>query len=144
MISVTVDTVVFSQNNQEITTHVLFVQRGFDPFKDCWALPGGFVNEGEALDDAAMRELKEETGLAVPKVWQVGTYGDPGRDPRGHVISVAHMATVKNTPRVNGRDDARDAAWVPLNDALRGEGLAFDHARIVERAYMVYSGNGDG
>ena len=113
--------------------HVLLIRRASDPFAGAWALPGGFVDEGERLEDAMRRELGEETGLVFngPLV-QAGAYGDPGRDPRGWTVSVAFGGRLgDDLPDVVGGDDAADAAWHPV-DALPE--LAFDHAIIVAEA----------
>lgn len=110
---------------------LLLVRRGGEPFMDWWALPGGFVDEGERPEDAARRELAEETGLAWdgPLV-QGHTYGDPGRDPRGWTVSVVYAADLGEEAdvEVTGGDDAEDAAWMPVH-ALPP--LAFDHDIIV-------------
>ena len=112
---------------------VLLVRRGQEPFRGRWALPGGFVDEYEPLEDAARRELSEETGLtADTPLRQVGTFGDPGRDPRGWTVSVALLLELPGeAPAVAGADDADEAAWHRL-DALPP--LAFDHDRIVAAA----------
>lgn len=113
--------------------HVLLIRRGAEPFRDRWALPGGFVDEGERLEEAARRELAEETGLQFAgALKQVGAFGDPGRDPRGWTVSVAFAGrTGDGLPEVDGDDDADEAAWHPL-DALPE--LAFDHALIIAEA----------
>ncbi len=112
---------------------VLLVRRGQEPFRGKWALPGGFVDEGERLVDAARRELAEETGLAFDgPLLQVGAFGDPGRDPRGWTVSVVYAGDAGEVPsEVYGGDDAEEAAWHRL-DALPA--LAFDHAEIVATA----------
>jgi 8-oxo-dGTP diphosphatase len=112
---------------------VLLIQRGHAPFQGAWALPGGFVNEGEAPEAAARRELREETAIdtGVPLV-QVGAFGEPGRDPRGWVVSVAYAATGswERTVAMAG-DDAAGVAWW---DVAGLPDLAFDHAAIIETA----------
>ena len=125
--SVTADIAIFSNNNEN--QQILLIRRGNNPFKGQWALPGGFIEMDETLAAAAVRELKEETGLSIPGLTQFRTYGDPGRDPRGRTISVvfygfANPAKVK----VAGGDDAADARWFSV-DALPA--LAFDHEEIL-------------
>lgn len=114
---------------------VLLVERGEDPFQGMRALPGGFLNNaGEEILDAAHRELSEETALGAGWVHleQLGTYGESGRDPRGRVVSVAHLAIAPGLPEPVAGTDASDAAWVPAEAVLSGEvRLAFDHHRIV-------------
>lgn len=128
--AVTVDCVVFGVAQREL--QVLLIQRGGEPFVGRWALPGGFVGLEEALDDAARRELAEETGLDRVFLEQLYTFGDPGRDPRGHVVSVAYYALVNlYDHRAKAATDAREAAWTPLPEAA---GLAFDHDRILATA----------
>lgn len=109
---------------------LLLIQRGNDPFKGCWALPGGFLDMDENLDVAAKRELTEETGLANVSVEQLYTFGDVGRDPRARVITVAYLAMVRMSDhRAKAADDAVDARWFPLRQLPE---LAFDHDQIVE------------
>ncbi|WP_430782937.1 NUDIX hydrolase [Actinoplanes sp. G11-F43] len=134
--SVTVDLVLLTI--RQAALQVLLVRRGIPPFQDRWALPGGFVHGDEDLADAAARELREETGL-TPRdghFEQLGTYGKPGRDPRGRVITVAYLALVPDLPMPVAGSDAAGAAWRPV-DEVAGE-LAFDHDTIladgVERA----------
>ncbi|NTW28307.1 MAG: NUDIX hydrolase [Coriobacteriia bacterium] len=112
----------------------LLIRRGAEPYLGRWALPGGFVDEGERLEDAARRELAEETGLAWSGAMiPVAAFGDPGRDPRGWNVCAAYVADVgPEMPEVLGGDDAAEAAWFPL-DALPSP-LAFDHDEIVEAA----------
>ena len=124
----TVDTVVLTV---EPTPSVLLIQRGNPPFAGAWALPGGFVDEGETVAEAAPRELEEETGLRVGPLEMLGVYDTPGRDPRGWTISVVYLARVPGRAEVRGGDDAREACWF-AGDALPD--LAFDHALIVADA----------
>jgi 8-oxo-dGTP diphosphatase len=120
-----------AEEHQEI----LLIQRGHHPFAGQWALPGGFVDRGESPEEAARRELYEETGLSGGKLTQVGAFGDPGRDPRGWVVSVAYVVRLGNAGTVVvAGDDAARAQWWPAN---RLPPLAFDHARIVEMALRL-------
>ncbi len=110
---------------------VLLVRRKKPPFQGHWALPGGFVEPGERLEEAARRELWEETGLEPLHMEQLHTFGDPGRDPRGWVISVVYLAILDGRRPLRAGDDAASAAWFDL-DALPP--LAFDHADILDYA----------
>ena len=132
--AVTVDIVVFSIRAGAL--HVAFVRRGEDPFRGSWALPGGFVLVDEALDQAAARELEEETGLRQSGAWyleQLGSYGRPDRDPRMRVVTVAYVAVCPQLPPLRGGGDAAAAALVPVDD-IEWSSLAFDHATIVQDA----------
>ena len=135
--AVTVDLVVLTLRDGAL--HVLLVERGADPWRGRWALPGGFVQPDEGLDAAAARELAEETGVRdVPgHLEQLASYGDPDRDPRMRVVSVAYLALAPDLPEPRAGSDAAGAAWVRVDDAL-ARPLAFDHARVladgVERA----------
>jgi 8-oxo-dGTP diphosphatase len=115
---------------------VLLVRRGVAPFEGRWAIPGGFKLPDETLDQAALRELAEETGVdAAPVLTQLGAYGDPGRDPRMNVVTIAYLAVVRDVGRVVAGSDAADAALLPVADVLDGTvDLAFDHARILQDA----------
>ncbi len=124
----TVNTVVLTD---EPTPSVLLIQRAHSPFVGGWALPGGFVEEGETVIEAAPRELVEETGLRVGSLQMLGVYDTPGRDPRGWTVSVVYLATVPHRLEVKGGDDAGDARWFAV-DALPD--LAFDHAAILADA----------
>lgn len=116
----TVDVVIISEEG------VVLIRRGTEPFAGQWALPGGFVEVGETVEEAAIREAAEETGLAVEVARLVGVYSDPERDPRGHNVSVAFLARV-----LSGElSAATDASEVALIDPSSVE-LAFDHRRIV-------------
>jgi 8-oxo-dGTP diphosphatase len=138
--SVTVDIILFHRAGER--TEVLLIKRARDPFKGAWAFPGGFVDEDESLERAAARELKEETGLEGIKMEQLAAFGDPGRDPRGHTVSVAFVALLDRPAEAAGADDAEDARW---HSALRPPRLAFDHKKILRRALdRVFGANGKG
>ncbi len=124
---VTVDAVILSL--REGKRHVLLIRRARPPFLGAWALPGGFVEIDEPLEEAVARELAEETGLTGLELRQLHTFGDPGRDPRGRSISVAYWGEAPPDATVAGGDDAAEAGWFPL-DALPA--LAFDHDKIVK------------
>jgi 8-oxo-dGTP diphosphatase len=132
--AVTVDVVILTMS--EGTLHVLLVRRGVTPFQGMWAIPGGFKRPAETLDDAAKRELVEETSIdAASLLSQLGAYGDPERDPRMNVVTVAYLAVLRDVSGVVAGTDAAAAALVPVSDVLGGEmELAFDHARIVRDA----------
>jgi 8-oxo-dGTP diphosphatase len=133
-----VDLVVLTVRSGELSA--LVVRRGIEPYAGRWALPGGFVEPGEDLADAAVRELGEEAGIGPlrPHLEQLGTYGAPDRDPRGRVVSVAYLALVPDPGDPVAGSDAADAAWRAVGTLGRSRSLAFDHARIlrdgVERA----------
>ncbi len=127
---VTVDVVIFTLRHDDLL--VLLIQRGHPPFEGLWALPGGFVGPDETLEEAALRELEEETGVRDVYLEQLYTFGDPGRDPRGRVITVAYFALVPSTEmEVRGGSDASTARWWSVYHL---PALAFDHARIVNYA----------
>ncbi len=125
--ALTVDCVVFARDGDVLK--VLLIRRASPPYPDCWALPGGFVEMHETLEEAALRELEEETGLRLAHAEQLRAFDGVNRDPRERVISVAHMAVVNiadHSPK--GSDDASEAAWFDLN-ALPS--LAFDHGEVL-------------
>ena len=128
-IFVTVDIVICKKKAE--AHQLLLIRRKNDPFKGSWALPGGFVDEGEDLDAAALRELEEETGVKVTCVEQLKAYGKPDRDPRHHTISVAFFAFVADDTNATAADDAEDAQWFDINELPK---LAFDHAEIISFA----------
>ena len=132
--AVTVDIVVFTMSDGVL--QVVLVRRGEAPFQGMWAIPGGFKRPDETLDEAARRELREETGVdGASLLAQFGAYGDPGRDPRLNVVTVAYLAVLRDVGVVIGGSDAAAAELVPVSDALSGDvELAFDHLRIVEDA----------
>ena len=128
--SVTVDVIIFTLRQGNL--QVLLVRRAFPPCQDMWAIPGGFVEIDEALEDAARRELEEETGVHDVYLEQLYTFGDPERDPRGRVITVAYFALVPAAEiQPRGGDDAAEARWWP---AHHPPPLAFDHAEILDYA----------
>jgi 8-oxo-dGTP diphosphatase len=129
-IKVGVDAVVFRYDRGELM--VLLIQRKGEPFKGQWCFPGGFVEDGEDLEPAARRELKEETGLEVASLEQLRAFGDPSRDPRSRTITIAHFSVLEGEiPAVKGGDDAADARWYHVKELPQ---LGFDHAEIMEYA----------
>ncbi|MBR1558449.1 MAG: NUDIX hydrolase [Prevotella sp.] len=140
--AVTADCVVITR---EADPKVLLIQRGSEPFKGCWAFPGGFMNLDETTEQCAVRELEEETGLRVSKIQQIGAYSKVDRDPRGRTVTVAYLAIVDEPMAVSGQDDAAKAEWWPLSDFLdkpSGKAeqphLAFDHQDIMQDAIRKY------
>jgi len=128
---VTVDIVLFTIRDRQL--HLLLIRRLAKPFENRYALPGGFVREEESLDAAAARELREETGVEKVYLEQLYTFGDPKRDPRGRVVTVAYYALVPHTQVLSAGTDAADAAWFPVTEL---PALAFDHRKIVEYAHQ--------
>ncbi|GAA2597926.1 NUDIX domain-containing protein [Actinomadura fulvescens] len=131
-VAVTVDLVIFTVRDERL--HVLLIERGKEPFEGRHALPGGYVRAGEHLDAAARRELVEETGVDAGQMHleQFRTYGDPERDPRGRVITVAYLALGPDMPVARAGTDARAAGWEPVDAVLDGRiDLAFDHGAIL-------------
>lgn len=126
--AVTTDCVIFGYDGKELK--VLLIERGIEPFKGCWAFPGGFLDMDEDALAGARRELKEETGLENAFIEQFHTFSEPGRDPRGRVITIAHYALVK-IQEVEGGDDAAQARWFLIGEVPP---LAFDHDRILRMA----------
>lgn len=128
--ALTVDCVVFGLDDEDLK--VMLIRRGLEPFKGRWALPGGFVRVNETIDDAARRELMEETGLERVYMEQLYTFGEVDRDPRERVVSVAYYALVRLSDyKVQAASDACDAAWFPVSDV---PALAFDHDKILNTA----------
>ena len=129
--SVTVDCVIFGLGASD-KLKVLLIERGKNPYKDFWALPGGFVDMDEDLEAAALRELKEETGVKNVFIEQLYTFGTPNRDPRGRVITVAYFALINLTEHpVKASSDARNVNWFEIDKLPQ---LAFDHQNILETA----------
>ena len=146
----TVDNILISHDNQ-----LLLIKRMNDPWKGAWALPGGFIDENEPLEVAAVRELKEETGVdvaAIPGIrpLQVGIWGDPHRDPRGWIVGLAYTyahcpaASSFTSHGVKAGDDALEAAWFPINDLPPLP--CNEHEEMVQKALDLLSrhGSGDG
>ena len=129
--AVTVDVVILTIGGGRL--QVLLIRRGVPPFEGMWAIPGGFKRPTETLDEAAARELREETSVDGARMLrQFGAYGDPRRDPRMNVVTIAYFAALREVRDVVGGTDAAAAALVPVSDVLEGKiDLAFDHARIV-------------
>lgn len=126
-IYVTVDIILTHEHANK--TEILLIQRLKDPFKDQWALPGGFVDKGEDLETAAKRELEEETSVSMESLVQFKAYGKPDRDPRGHTVSVVFFGEAKNDVEIIAQDDAKSVQWYDLENL---PSLAFDHALIIE------------
>lgn len=136
--AVTVDVALFRERDGRL--ELLLIRRGHDPFAGHWALPGGFKDPDETLEQAARRELEEETGIRAPDALaQIGAYGDPGRDPRTNVVTIVYLGEARSGDEPIGGDDAAHAAFRPVDDVLRDRGqLAFDHARIVADAVAAW------
>jgi 8-oxo-dGTP diphosphatase len=129
--SVTVDCVVFGLD-KSADVRVLLIKRAYEPYKNSWAIPGGFIKENETLDAAAQRELEEETGVRNIFIEQLYTFGNLNRDPRGHVISVAYFALINLEEHpTSAATDAKDAQWFKLSELPE---LAFDHSEILDIA----------
>ena len=129
--AVTADCIVITKEDAQ----VLLIQRGSEPYKGCWAFPGGFLNIDEDAPDGARRELMEETGLTASNIEQLGAFASPDRDPRERVISIAFFILTR-VQDVKGGDDARQAQWYPINQLPP---LAFDHQQMFEQALQRLS-----
>lgn len=129
-IKISVDAVVFGYESGTIS--VLLIKRKYDPFKGKWAIPGGFVLNHESLEEAVERELQEETGIQINYLEQLYSFGNPLRDPRGRVVSVAYFALVRpNTFKIFASTDAELAQWFNINELPE---LSFDHKEILDKA----------
>lgn len=126
-IFVTVDIVVLREKNNQ--KEILLIQRKNEPFQNHWALPGGFVDKDEDLETAAKRELEEETNVVAEKLQQMKTYGNPYRDPRGYMVSVAYVTQVDSNTNAVAADDAKALRWFAVENLPE---LAFDHQIIIE------------
>ena len=131
--AVTADVVAITKEEEP---KVLLIQRGFEPYKGCWAFPGGFMEMDETAEECAIRELEEETGLRLDAIVQVGTYSKVDRDPRGRTITIAYLAVVDEPLSVIAQDDAAKAEWFPINTLPT---LAFDHNEIMSDAIQRYN-----
>ena len=129
--AVTADSVVFCNGSDGLS--VLLIERANDPFKGCWAFPGGFMDMEENAEDCAKRELKEETGMEVRSLEYLGTFSEVNRDPRGRTITIAYYAVVEKSD-VIGAYDASQARWFPIDSI---PSLAFDHEEILRAALKV-------
>ena len=129
--AVTADCVVMTRDDDP---KVLLIERGNEPFKGCWAFPGGFMNMDETTEQCAVRELEEETGLKLTDIHQIGAYSKVDRDPRGRTITVAYLAFVDKPLPVKGQDDAAKAQWFSIKEL---PGLAFDHEEIMKDAILT-------
>ncbi|CAN5485256.1 hypothetical protein BH23BAC1_BH23BAC1_41600 [soil metagenome] len=129
--SVTVDCVILKIISDSI--QILLIQREKEPFKNKWALPGGFLEMEEKLVEGVKRELEEETGLKISKLEQIGAFGDPDRDPRGRVISIAFLSILKKRQesQIKAASDAADVQWFDLQKLPE---LAFDHKKIISKS----------
>ena len=135
--SLTVDCVIFGLD-ASARLKVLLIQRGHDPFEGSWALPGGFVDMNEPLEAAALRELKEETGVENVFIEQLYTFGTPERDPRGRVVTVVYYALINLAEyKISADSDVKDVGWFAIDDLPK---LAFDHAEILETAIQRLRG----
>jgi len=135
-IKLSVDAVVFGYEEGNIS--VLLIKRKYEPFKGQWAIPGGFVENDESLEDAVERELFEETGIKINYLEQLYTFGKPNRDPRGRVVSIAYFGLVRpNAFKIYASTDAEQAQWFNINDLPK---LSFDHKEILKTAIARLQG----
>ena len=130
--AVTADCIVITRESEP---KVLLIRMGGEPFKGGWAFPGGFMNMDETTEQCAIRELKEETGLQISNIQQIGAYSKVDRDPRGRTVTVAYLAIVDEPIAVTGQDDAAKAEWWTISDLPH---LAFDHYDIIQDAIRTY------
>jgi 8-oxo-dGTP diphosphatase len=132
MVKVAVDAIVFGYSKEDAVS-VLLIQRKYEPFKNGWAIPGGFVLDDESLEEAVHRELQEETGISVNYLEQLYTFGEPKRDPRQRIISVAYFGLVKTAQyhQLKASTDAENAKWFSIKKLPL---LAFDHKQILNVA----------
>ncbi len=136
--SLTIDCVVFGLDVEEQDLKVMLIQRDIPPFKGQWALPGGFVRVGETLEQCALRELREETGIEEVFLEQLYSFGGLNRDPRERVVTIAYYALVNlNEHTIHATTDARNAAWFSVSDL---PALAFDHRQILDAALKRLKG----
>jgi 8-oxo-dGTP diphosphatase len=130
-IKLTVDAIIFGYVIEEKDLQILLIKRKYEPFKDMWALAGGYVKEDETLEEAVLRETAEETGLTEePYLEQLYSYGDLNRDPRGRTVSIAYYGLI-NTKELNASTDALEAKWFSINELPK---IAFDHDKMISDA----------
>ncbi|MFI1770657.1 NUDIX hydrolase [Thalassobellus citreus] len=135
-IKLSVDAVVFGYEEGKIS--VLLIKRKYEPFKDKWAIPGGFVLNDESLEEAVQRELQEETGVKINYLEQLYTFGNPYRDPRGRVVSIAYFGLIRpNTFKIFASTDAAEVQWFNIDELQE---LSFDHQEILEIAIKRLQG----
>ena len=135
-IQLSVDAVVFGYEAGNIS--ILLIKRKYEPFKDKWAIPGGFVLDDESLEEAVERELKDETGIKINYLEQLYTFGKPNRDPRGRVVSIAYFGLIRpNTFKIYASTDAEQVQWFNINDL---PDLSFDHKEILDAAIKRLKG----
>lgn len=125
--AVCVDIIVLCKTNSQ--NFILLIERKRPPFDNCWALPGGFIEMNETLEQSALRELKEETGIECDSLKQYATYGNPNRDPRGRTVSIIYYNLLENIIEAKAGDDAAKAKWFNISELPT---LAFDHNKIIE------------
>lgn len=133
--AVTTDVVLFSHIEDDLK--VLLIKRGNEPFKDKWAIPGGFIQIDETAEQGALRELAEETGIENISVEQLHTFSEVDRDPRGRTISVVFFAKVNSDQKIRAGDDAAEISWFSINNL---PSLAFDHKLILSMAIKRFKG----
>ena len=131
----TIDVILTEQSDNN---RILLIKRKNDPFKDYFALPGGFVDEGEKVEDAVRREAEEELSVKVEPIDILGVYSDPNRDPRGHIMSTAFICKIISG-ELKAADDAADLQWTEIDD-LENVKLAFDHYKIISD-YKIWMKN---
>jgi 8-oxo-dGTP diphosphatase len=127
--ALTVDTIIIDDGK------VVLIKRLNEPYKDHWAIPGGFVEYGEKVEDAAIREAKEETGLDIELIKLVGVYSDPNRDPRGHTVTVAFTSKITGG-KLKSDSDAKDAKFIDI-ESISDMDLAFDHKKILKDSELL-------
>jgi 8-oxo-dGTP diphosphatase len=132
--AVAVDVVMLAQVSPP---KILLIKRLHEPFADHWALPGGFLDPTETLEEAAIREVSEETGIPIENPIPIAPFSTVDRDPRGRVISVVYLVRLDSTPEGKAADDAKELAWFDLNSLPP---LAFDHAAMIEKALQMANG----